>query len=353
MKIIVVGEKLEDLLFEIVRVATMLNWETIFCKQSINGKISVDDIVVIDSALIHLLSSRLENTVITLATIPNYVASLRNETIIYSIKSLEKVIRSKTHFVPIVEDPATRQAFQIADKIAPTDATVLITGETGTGKEVLARHIHRRSVRSSRNFIAINCAAIPETLLESELFGHERGAFTNAVQRRIGKFEEANGGTILLDEISEMSLGLQAKMLRVLQEKEISRLGSNDIIKLDVRIIATSNRDLLKIVQNGGFKQDLFYRLNVISIEMPRLNDRPLDIIPLSNFFCEKYSEGRKSLSTRFLSLLKRHLWQGNIRELENVIHRSVLLSSKNVIDDFLPYENYPAKTRQLYCQNG
>ncbi|MDR2158142.1 MAG: sigma 54-interacting transcriptional regulator, partial [Holosporaceae bacterium] len=191
----------------------------------------------------------------------------------------------------------------------------------------------------------INCAAIPETLLESELFGHEKGAFTNAVQRRIGKFEEAHCGTILLDEISEIPLGLQSKLLRAIQEKEISRLGENGTINVDVRIIATSNRDLYQAVLDGCFREDLFYRLNVIPIKMPRLNDRPLDIEPLAKLFCDKYSLGRKSLSRRFLTSLKNADWKGNIRELENTVQRAVLLSSDKIIDDFIPDSPNATKT--------
>jgi two-component system response regulator FlrC len=182
--------------------------------------------------------------------------------------------------------------------------------------------------------VAVNCAAIPETLLESELFGHEKGAFTNAIQRRIGKFEEANRGTILLDEIGEAPLGLQAKLLRAIQEKEFARLGGTGTVKVDVRIIAASNRDLRQAAANGSFREDLFYRLNIIPIEMPRLNDRPLDIEPLARFFCEKYSAGRKTLSNRFVASLRDRDWKGNVRELENCIHRSVLLSFDDVIDD-------------------
>jgi two-component system response regulator FlrC len=224
---------------------------------------------------------------------------------------------------------------------------VLITGETGTGKEVMAKYIHRKSHRSSQKYVAINCAAIPESLLEAELFGHEKGAFTNAIQRRIGKFEEANGGTLLLDEISEMPFGLQSKLLRVVQEKEITRLGGNGTINVDVRIIATSNRDLYQATLDGNFREDLFYRLNIIPIEMPKLNDRPLDIEPLANFFCEKYSGGGKSLSNRFIMFLKNHNWKGNIRELENIVQRATLLSSEKIIDDFSSDKNCQVKTLQ------
>lgn len=240
--------------------------------------------------------------------------------------------RCKT-VTPIIVDSVSVNLFSIADRVAPTDATVLISGETGTGKEVLARYIHKMSNRSEQNFVAINCAAIPEALLESEIFGHEKGAFTNAHQRRIGKFEEANHGTILLDEISEMPLSLQAKLLRIIQEKEFSRLGSNEKIKADVRIIATSNRNLEQAVREGSFREDLFYRLNIIPLEVPALRERKMDIIPLAIYFCKKYSHSQKVLSKNLLNKLKLNQWKGNVRELENFVHRAVILSTKNVID--------------------
>jgi transcriptional regulator with PAS, ATPase and Fis domain len=249
--------------------------------------------------------------------------------------------------IPIVEDPAMIKIFNLADRIAGADATVLLSGETGVGKEVVARYIHRNSGRSGRDYVAINCAAIPETLLESELFGHEKGAFTNAVRQRTGKFEEANGGTLFLDEISEMPFALQAKLLRVIQEREITRLGGIGSVKLDVRIIAAGNQDLRQAVESGCFREDLFYRLSIIPIEIPKLNDRPSDIEPLARFFCEKYSGGKKTLSNRFLVSLKNHNWKGNVRELENVVHRAVLLSSEKIVDDFLPEQNFKRKTLQ------
>ncbi|MDR2780901.1 MAG: sigma-54 dependent transcriptional regulator [Holosporaceae bacterium] len=258
-----------------------------------------------------------------------------------------ELIKNTKDTVTIVADPATKKVFDFADRIAFTDATVLITGETGVGKEVVARYIHKNSKRSLRNYVAVNCATIPEALLESELFGHEKGAFTNAIQRRIGKFEEANGGTLLLDEVSEMPLNLQAKLLRVIQEREISRLGSNGTINVDIRIIATSNRNLQQAVENGNFREDLFYRLNVIPIEMPRLNDRPMDIEPLANFFCKKYSADGKTLSSRFVTSIKNHDWKGNVRELENIVHRAVLLSTGKIVDDFYPTQNLQIKTLQ------
>ena len=233
-------------------------------------------------------------------------------------------------------DPAMKQVLAFADKIAPADASALITGKSGTGKELMARYIHAKSKRSTNNFVAVNCAAIPENLLESELFGHEKGSFTGAVARRIGKFEEANGGTLLLDEISEMHVRLQAKLLRAIQEREIDRVGGTHPIKVDVRIVATSNRDLETEVKNGVFREDLFFRLNVIEIKLPSLRERPQDIPILANFFGEKYAEAngvdRLPISIQAMDLLLNHGWRGNVRELENTMHRAVLLAQDNEI---------------------
>ncbi|MEC8138089.1 MAG: sigma-54 dependent transcriptional regulator, partial [Pseudomonadota bacterium] len=233
-------------------------------------------------------------------------------------------------------DPAMKQVLAFADKIAPAVASALITGQSGTGKELMARYIHVKSKRSTNNFVAVNCAAIPENLLESELFGHEKGAFTGAVARRIGKFEEANGGTLLLDEISEMHVRLKAKLLRAIQEREIDRVGGTQPIKVDVRIVATSNRNLEAEVKNGEFREDLFFRLNVIEIKLPSLRERPKDIPVLANFFAEKYAEAngvdRLPISTQAMDLLLSHAWRGNVRELENTMHRAVLLAQGNEI---------------------
>ncbi|MBR1735015.1 MAG: sigma-54-dependent Fis family transcriptional regulator, partial [Alphaproteobacteria bacterium] len=276
--------------------------------------------------------------VISVATIPNYKKCFSNETVvsISNLKEIEQAI--KTNFVdgfnvPIIVDESSVKLFEIADKVAQTDATILISGETGTGKEVLAKYIHKKSARSNNNFVAINCAAIPENLLESELFGHEKGAFTNAYQKRIGKFEEAHHGTILLDEISEMPLLLQAKLLRVIQEKEFCRLGSNEKIKVDVRIIATSNKNLEKAVEAGTFREDLFYRLNIIPLEILPLRNRRADIIPLAVFFCKKYSNSHKQMTKELLDQLSLLKWKGNVRELENFVQRAIILSSKDAID--------------------
>lgn len=237
----------------------------------------------------------------------------------------------------IADDPAMKSVLNLASKIAPSEATVLITGESGTGKEVMSRHIHAKSKRSSAPFIAVNCAAIPENLLESELFGHEKGAFTGATARRIGKFEEAHTGTLLLDEVSEMHPMLQAKLLRAIQEKEITRIGSNNAVKVDVRILATSNRNLEDSVRKGEFREDLYFRLNVVNIPLPPLRDRPSDIARLSQFFADKFAEtngiGRKAISQKAIAKLQSCTWRGNIRELENTMHRAILMSAEDEIE--------------------
>lgn len=229
-------------------------------------------------------------------------------------------------------DARMTEILKLADQVAPSDASILITGPSGTGKEMMARYLHIKSKRRTGPFIAVNCAAIPENLLESELFGHEKGAFTGAIARRIGKFEEANGGTILLDEISEMDPRLQAKLLRVLQEREIDRVGSNKPVKVNVRILATSNRNLEKYVASGGFREDLYFRLNVVNLCLPPLRERPDDIIALARHFAAKYSEANgikaRGLSEPAIEKLLSYEWPGNVRELENAMHRSILLAS-------------------------
>ncbi len=236
----------------------------------------------------------------------------------------------------IYGDKKTENILKMAKQIAPSEASVLLTGSSGTGKEIFSRFIHDNSKRANKKFVAVNCAAIPETLLESELFGYEKGAFTGAVARRIGKFEEASDGTLLLDEISEMDIGIQAKLLRAIQEKEIDRIGGKAPIKVNTRIIATSNRNLDEAVKNGTFRQDLYYRLNVIAINIPDLKDRSGDIIVLAKHFIKKYSElndlPMKDLSPEAEQMLLNYLWPGNVRELENTIHRAVLLSTGEVI---------------------
>jgi DNA-binding NtrC family response regulator len=229
-------------------------------------------------------------------------------------------------------DPAMEKVLRLAEQVAPADASILLTGESGTGKEVVARFVHRKSRRSRHNFITVNCAAIPENLLESELFGHEKGAFTGAVARRIGKFEEATGGTLLLDEISEMHPRLQAKLLRAIQEREIDRVGGTHPIKIDIRLIATSNRDLEEEVRKGGFREDLYFRLNVVNLRIPPLRERPQDVEPLAEHFAKKYADANGveygGMSAVLREMLRRHGWRGNVRELENTMHRAILLTA-------------------------
>ncbi len=231
----------------------------------------------------------------------------------------------------IVRDPVMSACVRRAEQVAGSEASVLISGESGTGKEVLARHLHRRSRRAGGPFVALNCAAIPENLLESELFGHERGAFSGAIARRIGKFEAACGGTLLLDEISEMDIRLQAKLLRALQEREIDRLGGAAAVKVDVRIVATTNRELLGEVAAGRFREDLYFRLNVVTLAVPALRERPGDIPALARHFAHRYAEVNglpdRPLAEEAVRRLLLHPWRGNVRELENAMHRAVLLA--------------------------
>jgi len=238
--------------------------------------------------------------------------------------------------VMIARDPVMRQTIHRAEQVSIADASVLIGGESGTGKEVLARHIHHKSRRVNGPFIALNCAAIPETLLESELFGHEKGAFSGAIARRTGKFEAANGGTLLLDEISEMDIRLQAKLLRAVQEREIDRVGGTHPVKIDVRIIATSNRNLKAEIKAGRFREDLYFRLSVVTITVPALRDRPADIPLLAHHFAQRYAAlnglPRRPLAPASVEKLTRHRWPGNIRELENTIHRAVLLGAGDAL---------------------
>lgn len=236
----------------------------------------------------------------------------------------------------ICRDPATQAVLTLAKQVAPSDASILITGESGTGKEVMSRFIHNHSRRAGKNFISVNCAAIPENLLESELFGHEKGAFTGAVTRRTGKFEEANGGTLLLDEISEMDPRLQAKLLRAIQEREIDRVGGRTPIKVDIRLLATSNRNLEDEVRKGNFREDLYFRLNVVNVVLPALRERPLDIPILAQHFVEKYAKANAvplpRVTDKAMALLQNHHWRGNVRELENTMHRCVLLARDTTI---------------------
>ncbi|MBU1364315.1 MAG: sigma-54 dependent transcriptional regulator [Gammaproteobacteria bacterium] len=229
-------------------------------------------------------------------------------------------------------DPASRELFAIAQRVAQTDATVLLTGESGVGKEVVARFIHRQSARRDGPFVAINCAAIPDSLLEATLFGYEKGAFTGAQQAQAGKFEQAQDGTLLLDEVTEMPLGLQAKLLRVLQEREVERVGGKKPVPLNIRIVATSNRDMAEAVAKGVFREDLYYRLNVFPVAIPPLRERRLDIVPIARYFLVEHGGrfGRNGVGfgAQAEEALAHHAWPGNVRELENVIQRALILST-------------------------
>jgi two-component system response regulator FlrC len=230
--------------------------------------------------------------------------------------------------IPVAADAATVQLLQVARRVAGTQVTVTINGPSGCGKEVFARYIHDQSGRRQEPFVAINCAAIPESMLEAVLFGYEKGAFTGATSAHAGKFEQAEGGTLLLDEISEMDLGLQAKLLRVIQEKEVERIGGRKVIPLDVRILATTNRDLRQYVTDGRFREDLYYRLNVFPLHIPALKERRDDILPLAEMALARYGNGALTLSTCAQQALLKHDWPGNVRELENLIQRSLILAS-------------------------
>jgi two-component system, response regulator FlrC len=247
---------------------------------------------------------------------------------------LEAVATDRAAFV--WRDPSMERVVKLAEQVARSEASVLITGESGTGKEVLARHVHQKSNRANKPFVSVNCAAIPEALLESELFGHEKGAFTGAVARRIGRFEEANGGTLLLDEISEMDVRLQSKLLRALQERVIDRVGGTAPVRVDIRVLATSNRNLLEEVRKGTFREDLFYRLNVVSLKLPPLRERPADILELADHFARRYAAVNgvpvRPLSAEARALVLKNPWRGNVRELENTLHRAVLLASGDAI---------------------
>ena len=248
------------------------------------------------------------------------------------LEAIEKCVSGGGRRVdePIAEDPLSQRLFLLAKKVAVSDSTVLICGESGTGKDVLAQYIHRHSARAEGPFVAINCAAIPENMLEAVLFGHEKGAFTGAHTSAPGKFEQANGGTILLDEISEMEIGLQAKILRVLQEREVERVGGRKTLKLDVRVLATTNRDLREHVQNGRFREDLYYRLSVFPLQWQPLRARRGDILPMAEHLLRLHGKKMKVAGVKFeqsaRDALYRHDWPGNVRELDNAIQRALIL---------------------------
>ncbi|WP_297003571.1 sigma-54-dependent transcriptional regulator [Thalassospira sp. UBA848] len=251
------------------------------------------------------------------------------------IAAIFEAVTEESHAL-IHRDARMAETLRLANQVANSSASILITGESGTGKEIISRYVHRKSNRADKPFVAVNCAAIPDNLLESELFGHEKGAFTGAQARRIGKFEEANGGTLLLDEISEMDVRLQAKLLRAIQEKEIDRLGGKSPVKVDVRILATSNRNLEAEVNAGNFREDLYFRLNVVNLDIPSLRERPDDIPVLAEFFVKKYSEANdvpiRPISPLAIQRLLSHHWRGNVRELENTMHRAVLIAGPDEI---------------------
>jgi len=272
-------------------------------------------------------------------TVPQAVQAIRQGAMDYLVKPvevkqlLERVRRFQkaagSAFELVAADPETQSLVSLARKVAAVDISVLLSGPSGSGKEVFARFIHNESERAGAPFVAVNCAAIPEQMLEAELFGHEKGAFTGAARVREGKFESADGGTLLLDEITEMDLGLQVKLLRVLQEREVERLGSNRVIPLNVRVIATTNRDLAAEVAAGRFREDLYYRLNVFPLHLPPLRERPGDIEPLALRALSLHARGRPpGLAAAALRRLRAHPWPGNVRELDNVIQRALVLSS-------------------------
>jgi len=259
--------------------------------------------------------------------------------------SLRRRIEDKYQFEGIIaKSPKMLKIFELIKTIAPTTATVLIIGETGTGKEVIARAIHHQSQRRNKPFIATSCAALPESLLESELFGHEKGSFTGAVERKKGKFEAGDRGTLFLDEIGEINANTQVHLLRALEEKKITRVGGNEEIEVDVRVISATNRDLRSMVKQGKFREDLYYRLNVVKIDLPLLKDRREDILPLADHFLKKYTEENnkniKKFSSEVVKFMLNYSWPGNVRELENMIERGVILSKANSITlDELPQD--------------
>ncbi len=298
---------------------------------------------------IHSIAPGLPVILITAhGTINNAVDAMRHGAVDYVLKPfesqilLDKISRHTSEqdyddsSKPVVRDPKSQALIAIADKVAPTDATVLISGESGTGKEVLARYIHDHSPRKDKVFIAINCAAIPESMLEATLFGYEKGAFTGAYKASPGKFEQANGGTLLLDEISEMDLSLQAKLLRVLQEREVERIGSTKVIALDVRVLATTNRNMKLEVEAKRFREDLYYRLNVFPLHWIPLRDRKQDIIPMAEYLMNRHWQVENGpcpiFSEEVQLALTNYTWPGNAREMDNVIQRGLILQTGSII---------------------
>jgi len=258
------------------------------------------------------------------------------ETLVDTLRKFTAGVSTDESNEPVAAEISSRQLLQLAARVAQTDSTVLITGESGTGKEVLAQYIHNQSERRKKPFVAFNCAAIPENMLEAILFGHEKGAFTGAHAASPGKFEQANGGTILLDEVTEMDLALQAKLLRVLQEQEVERVGGRQTIKLDVRVLATTNRQLEQYVAEGKFREDLYYRLNVFPLQWLPLRERPADIVPLTEKLLQKHATKMRrcgvELSPEAAQALRSHSWPGNVRELDNIVQRALILQPGPVI---------------------
>ncbi|MBT9145776.1 MAG: Transcriptional regulatory protein ZraR [candidate division WS2 bacterium] len=277
------------------------------------------------------LKDRLLNTILHIK---------RNQTLVNQIEVLKQEVSQKYEFEKAIvgQSVAIRKIFVMLEKAANTNITVSISGETGTGKEVVAKAVHYNSSRKNKPFVAVNVAAIPEELLESELFGYEKGAFTGAVARRIGKFEEAHNGTIFLDEIGEMPLHLQAKILRVLQEREVVRIGGNNAVKIDVRVIVATHRNLSEEVKKGNFRQDLYYRLLGLPINLPPLRERDNDIIILAKYFLDAFAKENKlgtiKLSPEAIAKMKRYSWPGNVRELKAVVELSAVMSSNNQIEE-------------------
>ena len=273
---------------------------------------------------------KLNETVEELKKKNEEIQALRDQLYKENVALREEIDITRMFEEIVGSSPALQSALSSVAKVAPTDSTVLITGETGTGKELIARAIHKRSRRSSRAFVSVNCAAIPRDLIASELFGHEKGAFTGATQRRLGRFESAEGGTIFLDEVGELPAETQIALLRVLQEREYQRVGGNESLKTDVRVVAATNRDLQAAIAEGKFREDLFYRLNVFPIEVPPLRERKEDIPLLVEYFVDRYASkaGKKitSINKKSMEILQAYPWPGNIRELQNVIERSVII---------------------------
>ena len=281
------------------------------------------------------------------ADVAKAVAAIRLGAVDFMIKPFEPSVLTETvkqqvgihrSLKPIVVDAVSKKQFLMAKKVAKADATVLLLGESGVGKEVVARFIHEESNRADRPFVPVNCAAIPENMLEATMFGHEKGAYTGAYTSRPGKFEQADGGTLLLDEISEMDLALQAKLLRVLQEREVERLGGKTLIKVDVRVIVTTNRNLVDYVKEGKFREDLFYRISVFPLKIESLRNRRDDILPLAEHlvrvYCRRMNRPEVELSRSARHSLRAHSWPGNVRELENVVQRTLILQPGNVISE-------------------